>query len=190
MSWEIDSREFDRAIQFVFDHSHKLIPDIMNRGALVAIIGGRGVTGAMKRTKKANASAIKAVPVQAIAARVAQKARMLGKKLTPAEFRAAISTEYRRRVAAIGYTANVGWNNAAVAFGGWGIGKRAESKVGYASDGYGKRATASLLVAEMVNTAPAADLIGREALQDALNDTARDMIEHATQEMQGIYNQA
>src|SRR5580704_15411969 len=118
----IDTSEFERAVRFAFEESQKSIPEIINRGALVAIIGGKGVQGAMKRTPKASKAAILAVDVKKIARHVMFTHK--GQKLTRAQIQQLIAKEYHRRVAAIGYTAHVGWNNAAIAFGGKGIGAR------------------------------------------------------------------
>jgi hypothetical protein len=185
-SASIDTTKFAQAVKFVFENSAKAIPDIVNRGALVAIIGGRGVQGAMQRTMKASAARIREVDPSIIAAFVRKKHK--GQKHTKAEWNRLVKREYARRVAAIGYTANVGWNNAAMAFGGRGIGRRSTGK-GYASSGYGKPAiaTTGAVTAEFANTAPAATLIGQAPLQDALNDTARDMIQHMEEKIGGIF---
>lgn len=84
-------------------------------------------------------------------------------------------------------TALVGWNKAAIAFGGRGIGKRAQRGRGYAEQGYGKPAQSGDYVAEMVNSAPAATLIGEQALQDALDAAAADMIEYWEQKSGAIF---
>jgi hypothetical protein len=173
---EIDTHEFEQAVKFVFEQSEKSLPEIINRGALVAIIGGKGVKGAMQRTPKALKSKIEAVPVKKIAKHVLYKHK--GEKLTRKQLSQLIRREYRRRIAAIGYTALVGWNNAALAFGGRGIGRRAQGGKGYAQRGSGVPAQAGNYVAEFTNTAPAAALIGEQALQDALDQTAQDMIAH------------
>lgn len=185
----IDTREFERAVKFVFQNTAKALPEIVNRGALVAIIGGRGVQGAMQRTRKASASAIRAVDAGIIAAQVHKKFK--GQKFTKAEMKRYIRREYARRIAAIGYTANVGWDNAAKAFGGRGIGSKRSTGKGYASQGYGRPASGTTnVVAEFVNTTPAAVLIGAEALQAALNETARDLIQHAEEKMGKIFSSA
>jgi hypothetical protein len=182
----IDTSKFTQAVKYVFETSAKALPEIVNRGALVAIIGGRGVQGAMQRTMKASAARIREVDPGLIAAFVRKKYR--GQKKTKAEWNRLVKREYARRIAAIGYTANVGWNNAAIAFGGRGIGGRRASGKGYAQSGYGRPAqSGSSVVAEFANTAPAAVLIGQDALQAALNDTARDMVEHADEKLTRIF---
>lgn len=182
---ELDTSRFVEAVRFAFEESEKSLPEIINRGALVAIIGGKGVRGAMQRTPKASASKIKAVDVKKIARHVMFKHK--GEKLTRIQIRQLIAKEYRRRIAAIGYTALVGWNKAAIAFGGRGIGKRASGR-GYASEGSGKKAQAGDYTAEFTNTAPAAALIGSQALQDALDDTARDIVEHWEEKTGAIFH--
>jgi len=175
ITFSLDITRWQQAVNFVFQESQQALPEIINRSALVTIIGGRGVLGAMKRTPKALRATIKAVPIKLIARVVMAKARANGEKLTKAQIRDRIAKEYRRRIAAIGYTANVGWNNAAMAFGGRGIGARASGR-SYAQYGYGRESKPGDYTAEMVNTAPAAELIGRTALQQALDDATDDMI--------------
>jgi hypothetical protein len=184
---EVDTRELMAAIRYVFDNTHKTMPAIVNRAALVTIIGGKGVTGAMRRTMRASRQSILAVPEKLVAGHVMNRHK--GEKLTRTQIKALVKKEYRRRVAAIGYTANVGWSKAARAFGGTGVGRRATGR-GYATLGYGKPASSGDLAAEAVNTAPVAALIGAKPLQEALEDTARDMVEHAGGEADKIIGQA
>lgn len=189
-SLEFDTTAFVDAVKYAFKNTKKTVAEIVNRAALVAIIGGKGVQGAMQRTPKASAAAIRDVDVGIIAAVVRRKHK--GEKLTKNELNRLIKKEYNRRVAAIGYTANVGWNNAAVAFGGRGIGRRATGR-GYASEGKGTPApdtVADVVTAEFTNAAPAASMIGHEPLQAALNDTARDMVEHINQKMTQHFEEA
>ncbi len=187
-AFKLDLSRFTQAVTYVHRNTEKTLPDILNRAALVCIIGGRGVSGAMKLTPKADPGKINAVPVKSIAKVVMARARANGTKPTRRQVALLIGKEYKRRIAARGYTAFVGWNKAAIAFGGRGVGRRAAGQ-GYASKGYGTRATFQKLIAEFVNTAPAAELIGREALQSAVNETATDMIEHVQQKMQALFNE-
>lgn len=178
---ELDLTRFQEAVDAKLNALHVSLPSIINRGALVTIIGGKGVRGAMQRTPKAAKDKILAVPVKSVAKIVMVRHR--GEKMTRQRVKELIRAEYARRVAASGYTAFVGWNKAAIAFGGTGIG-RASGGQGLAYKGYGTPATESDLEAILVNAAPAAGLIGLQPLQDALDDTAEDMIEYAHQKMQ------
>jgi len=184
---EFDTSRFEAAVKYVFENTQKSLPEIINRAALTTIIGGRGVTGAMQRTQKAARAKIMGVPVKLVAGRIMNKHK--GQKLTKAQIDILVRKEYKRRVAAIGYTANVGWNNAAIAFGGRGIGKHAAGK-GYASEGQGIKATAGNYVAELSNTTPAAGLIGWKPLQEALDDVSRDIVEHIGGKLEEVCNQA
>ncbi len=188
VAFSLDLTQMLGAITYVHRNTQKTLPDIINRASLVAIIGGKGVAGAMKLTPKASAAKINSVPVEAIAKVAMARARARGEKLTRRQVAQAIGREYRRRIGAIGYTAYVGWNKAAIAFGGRGVGHRAAGQ-GYASRGYGLVATFSRLIAEFVNTAPAAEIICREALQTAVNQTAADMIDHVQQKMQALFSE-
>ncbi len=196
--FKLDTTKFKATIEFVLTNTKKTLPDVLNRAALYTIIGGKGVKGAMQRTPKASRQAILDVPRNIIAGVVMKKISQgqmylpLGrgaKRHRRVEFNRLIRLEYARRVASIGYTANVGWNNAAIAFGGRGIGSRAKG-IGLASEGYGSPATIGNLVARFGNAAPAATVIGKQALQDALDDVSRDMIEHTKQRLQEIFDKA
>ncbi len=183
----IDTSKFAAAARYVFENTRKSMPDIINRAALTTIIGGRGVKGAMQRTMQAARSEILSVPVHLVAGRVMNKHK--GEKLSREQIKKLVRKEYARRLAAIGYTAHVGWNNAAIAFGGRGIGKRSSGR-GKASQGRGIKATPGHYVAEMVNSAPAASLIGERPLQQALDDVARDMVEHVGGKLEEIMKRA
>lgn len=173
----LDTRKFEAAVKFVFNNTRRALPEIINRAALVTIIGGKGVEGAMKRTRRASAGAIRAVPDMAIA----RYLRMRG-VLPTVE---AIKKERKRRIAAIGYTAVVGWARAANDLGGH---SKIRSGKGYASMGYAIPAKAGHYEATIANTTPAAVLIGAQPLQEALNDTAQDMIDYWQQQTGAIFN--
>lgn len=172
--YDLDLTRFRQAVHYVFENTHRALSDIINRAALVSIIGGKGVQGAMQRTPQAAREKILAVPIKEVAGRLHNK--FGGQKFRRDVFNDMIKKEYKRRVAASGYTARVGWNKAAIDLGGHGIGKEASGK-GYATLGYGKLATAGNLEAVAVNTAPAASIIGAKPLQQAIDDAARDMVE-------------
>ena len=174
LDFDLDTADFSRAVTYVFENSHKTLPEVLNRGALTAIIGGRGVRGAMQRTPRAAREAILAVPVDQVARMVMAKHR--GEKMSRLRVKQLIRKEYARRIAAIGYTATLGWNNAAIAFGGTGVKGHGPGK-GYYEFGSGKVATLSDLVAEGTNTTPAAAFIGEQPMQEALDDVAEDRVE-------------
>lgn len=191
----IDTSRLRSAIIYVVTNTDKQLPDVVNRAALTTIIGGKGVKGAMQRTPKADKTKIKTLPARLIVRVVIKKLRAKGVTIPQGKagvqfIAQAVKKEIKRRAAASGYTAYVGWNKAAMAFGGRGVGKRAANAKGYATRGYGKRATVGDLVAEMVNAAPVASKIGTAPLQAALNDQARDMIQHTNEKLQKIFDQA
>ncbi len=169
----LDTRKFEAAVKFVFNNTRRALPEIINRAALVTIIGGKGVEGAMQRTRKAAAGSIRAVPPKAIAAYIAKK---YPQQRTKQQMTEAVKKEYKRRVAAIGYTAIVGWNRAAIDLGGTGTRKGSRAGKGYASMGYAIPASYGNYEAIIANTTPAAELIGAQPLQEALDATAADMI--------------
>lgn len=177
----IDMTQFRQAVREVLQDVRKDEVSIVNRAGLVAITGGKGVRGAIHRTPRASRAAIDAISPKVLAGVVIKKAKLKGEwPLTSAEIKKRIKKERSRRKSSIAYTAGPGWHKAAVAMGGRGVrgiqSGFAESK---AAKGGGTKATVQQVEAIIENTAPAADLIGRPALQAALNDTARDMIQHA-----------
>jgi len=184
MSFTLDTRKFADAIKFVVAVTPRTMSDALNRGGKTVIIGAKGVKGAMQLTPKANKAAIAATPVKEVAAYVAQKLRKEGQKVDAATFKELVKKEYARRKRAAGYTAYAGWSNAAKAFGGRGVRGVTESQKKLARFGEGKKATSEKLVAEIVNTAPAAPVIGKEALQEAVDNAAGDIVAYGVKKLQ------
>jgi hypothetical protein len=183
---QLDTSKFEQAVKFVFANTQRALPEILNRAALVTIIGGQNVDGAMQRTPRASKEAIRAVPAKAVASYVLHK--NAGISLTKTQLKQLIAKEYRRRVAAVGYTALVGWSYAAQDLGGRGM-KGGHSKgKGFYTYGYAKPATYGHYEVIIANTTPAAELIGSGPLQAALNDTAADMIDYWQRQSGAIFN--
>ncbi len=175
-----DDHEFGGVLEFVERETGRTAKESINRAALHVIIGGKGFQGAMQLTPKASKSAINAVDKDKVAGFVAKKAQEKGTRLTAAEFADAVKKEIKRRVRAIGYTAFVGWNNAAKAFGGRGLKGVTESPKKEARFGYGTKATSNVNPeAILTNTAPMSERIGLEPLQKAITNVARDLVEYA-----------
>lgn len=183
---DFDLREFRQAIEAIGKATKKDAATILNRGGLTAIIGGKGVKGAIQRTPRADRGKINAVTPAQLAGAVKRKNG--NRKMTREEWKAAIKAEKARRRRSISYTAGPGWHKAAVAFGGRGVKTQPGFPSSEAAGGSGNKATPESLIAELENTAPAAVLIGKQALQDALNDTARDMKEYAAKKLQQTFN--
>lgn len=167
----LNTTKFEQAVRFVFENTRRALPEIINRAALVTIIGGKGTEGAMKLTRRAAVGAIRAVPAKAVAAYVRQ--RHIG-RMSRTALDALVKKEYKRRIAAIGYTAVVGWARAAQDLGG---SIKARGGKGYASMGYARPASYGNYTVIIANTTPAALLIGAQPLQQALDNTAADMIQ-------------
>lgn len=153
------------------------------------IIGGKGQPGAMQLTKRADKGNITS-SLKEEAAAVAKRLRNTGKlkSVSGKQFRAYVRYELQRRIKSIGYTAGPGWHNAAKAFGGKGVRVQKGFPKSKASKGKGRKATAASLVAELENTAPAAMAMGYEALQQAITNTAKDMIEYWTRKAQANFD--
>jgi len=176
MSFEIDTRDFEKAINKVIDVTGKDSAEILNRAGRALILGGRGFQGLIKLFPRADRAKIRAIPLPVLAAIVHRKHG----QLTRAEFIRAMKREKARRLAAVGYHAGPGWHEAARAFGGRGVRTQGGYRRSLAARGSGSRAQARRLVAEVINTAPAAAKIGGEAMRAALGNVTRDLIRYAT----------
>lgn len=181
---DIDISDFQDALTFVEKATGRPMAVSLNRAAKTVIIGGKGVKGAMQLTPKANKAAIKMVPEKEIAGFVAAKLRKAGVKITREIMAREVEKERARRIRASGYTAYAGWSNAARAFGGRGVKGVGDSQKKLAKHGYGHVATPAALVAEIANTAPAAETVGFEALQQAVNNAAADLVEYGVRKLQ------
>lgn len=190
MSITVDTTNLINACHYVEQTVGREMVVSLNRAGLNAIIGGKGLKGAMHLTPKAVKSKIMAVPIGVIVHAVQLRRQRKGDtaKLTKDQWKVLIDKEYRRRWRASGYTAWAGWNNAAKALGGKGIKKGVNSGFpkSEASRGYGAHATIANLVAVIANTAPAIEKIGVPALQEALDNAAQDQIDYAQRKMAGI----
>lgn len=199
MGLSIDVRSFQEAIKFVTSVTPRTCADALNRAGKTAIIGAKGVKGAMQLTPKADRAAIRKVSDKEIAGYVAAKLRKTGKlaargakrtkgQFSKAQFKNAIRFERQRRIRAAGYTAFAGWSNAAKAFGGKGVKGVTSSTKKLAKHGKGKKATSNDLVATLSNTAPASEDIGFEALQQGVNNAAADMVAYGTKKLQETFD--
>lgn len=187
--FQFDTREFHKALDEVIEITGKDAPKFLNKKALSVIIGSKGHPGAVQLTPEADRGKIAAVPVRAVAARVIKRAKKKGEwPLTSDEINRRVKKEYGRMKSSIAYTRGPGWSKAAKALGGTGVrGKKNQEQPGFAKSkaakGYGKKAAKGDLTAIISNTAPAAALIGREAIQRAIDGQAADMRAYGAQEL-------
>jgi len=197
--FKLDTKEFFKAFEEIVKTHKKDAPKYLNKKALNVIIGSGGHPGAVQLTPKAN---LKKVTRQAIIVRVANRLRRQGKKLlksasskdsggngvTPHEFYVMVAIEMGKIKSARGYTAGPGWFPAAIKLGGTGSktgkidSRLATSK---ARKGYAKKATPAHLEALLVNAAPAAHIIGKQALQKAVDGQTQDLKEYGAKELLG-----
>lgn len=182
--FQLDISSFQSALQFVERATGRPMAVSLNRGAKTAIIGAKGKQGAMQLTPKADKSAIRSISDRLLAGFVIRKMRAAGEKLTAQGIAEAVKKERTRRLRASGYTAYVGYSNAAKAFGGTGIKGVGPSEKKLAKHGYGIKANPTDLAAEFGNTAPAAELIGYEALQQGIDNAAQDLVDYGVKKLQ------
>lgn len=203
MSFKFDLREFAKAVDEVKRNTRKTEPEIVNRAALTVIIGGRGVRGAIQRTPRADKGKIAGVSERQLTAAVVKKLEKKGKlpmvgggkrnkrgqfqKVGGINLKAEVRKERARRMRSIAYTAGPGWDKAAQALGGRGVGKQPGFERSEAAKGSAKRATIASVAAVIENAAPAAHSIGGAALQGALDDTARDMMAYARKKLEATF---
>jgi len=185
----LDLSEFRASFNYIIREHKKDVGPYLNKKALNVLIGsGGGKRGAVHLTPEASRSKINAVTQRQLVGFVCKKARKHGDwPLSREEILKRVEKEKKRRLSAIAYTRGAGWLKAAKDLGGTGFrgkaGPRPEFNRSKAAKGYGKKATVGNLAALLVNAAPAADKIGREALQTAVNNQVRDMEEYAAREI-------
>jgi negative regulator of replication initiation len=182
MKMEIDS--FVNALNLVEKATGKDAADILNRAMLHVVIGGKGVEGAIQLTPRADAAKIRAVNIKDVAKVVMARLRRKGRKVSAKQRDNMIRWEYMRRLKAVGYTAGPGWNNAAKSLGGRGVRTQPGFAKSQARFGNARKATPTNLIAEAVNTAPAAEEIGFAPLEKALGNVAADLVEYGTKKLQ------
>lgn len=189
MSQSLDYSGLESALLFVEAATGRSMPESLNRAALHVIIGSGAGPGAMQATPKADKGKIASVSDAQLRGFVIQRAKRTGKwPLKPGEIQELVKKERRRRRRAIGYTAYAGWNNAAKAMGGRGAGGKTRIQGGFerseAAHGSGLKATPVNLLAEIINTAPAAEQIGFEGIQTGINNAAQDLVDYGTRKIQ------
>ena len=197
MSGELDISELQRAVRFVIKNSKKDEAEVVNKTALKIVIGAKGVKGAIQLTPRASASAIKAAAEKArgiVAKRLRAKGRLGNKNknrnVSKKQFERMVKFEVARRLRSRGYTAGPGWHKAAVSLGGKGVKRQAGFAKSEAAKGRGKKATVSSLVATIENAAPAAAKIGGPALQQAVDNAVKDMVEYWEEKTQSTFDRA
>lgn len=184
MNVTIDTRAVVEALKFVERTAGRPISQSINRAGKTFAIGAKGVKGAMQLTPKADKGAIRKLSDDELRGAAIKRLKAKGQDITKASIQSAIKKERARRVRASGYTAFVGWSNAARAFGAKGVKGVTPSTKKEARHGKGSKATPERLVAQLINTAPAIESIGVEATQQALNNTAADLVVYGTRALQ------
>jgi len=96
------------------------------------------------------------------------------------------------RLSATGYTAFAGWNKAATALGGRGLRGIDPQRFGHSEARHGSatKATPESLMAIIVNTAPMAEELGYEALQQGIENAAQDLLDYAHKKLQDTVRKA
>lgn len=186
----LNSTEFIDAIAFVEQACGRSAIDSLNRASLHVIIGSGSYPGAMQLTPKADRAKIDAVSDQQIRGYVVAKAKRTGHwPMTRLAIEVATRKERRRRRSAIGYAAFAGWSKAAKALGGAGVrGVKDGFALSEAAHGSGRKATVIFPESIGINTAPAAERIGFEALQQGMDNAAKDLVDYGSMRLQKIYD--
>lgn len=172
-------REFNDAVRFVMKASKKDEAAVLNKAALTAIIGGKGVKGAVQLTPKADLGKIRAA-----------RGQIIGHYMSLGLSKEDATRRYKARLRARGYTAGPGWHNTIVKLGGRGVRRQSGFSRSKAAGARPSRAEVRRLVAILENSAPAAVKIGAAALQQGLNNAARDMKTYWTRRIQKTFDRA
>lgn len=190
MKIELDTNALSAAIRAYAGATKKDLADVVNRAGRAVILGGKGVRGAVQLTKKASAAAIsEALKKDGLAFQIlnsprARKPKKLSGWTSKGKTRAEINEAARQLIAARRSSAAyivAGWLKAAAGFG-FTTRKRVSGK-GLAAKSYATKATPGRLVATLANLARGADIVGRGALQQAVNNAAADMMAYAERKM-------
>lgn len=186
---ECDPSNLIDALLFVEKATGRTCEESLERAAKHTVIGSGSYPGAMQLTPKATTAAIDAVPDKLIRGFVIKKLKQKGRwPMASPVIAQLIAKERARRRRSVGYAAYAGWNNAAIAFGGRGIkGITEDFPRSDASGGYGEvHKSAHETLAEMTNNAPAIERIGEQALQDALDNAAKDLVDYGERKLYGV----
>lgn len=169
----IDTREFTAALREYQKATKKDEAEILNRA------GGNMAFRAAQFTPFAGEGKIRAsLRRNKLAIKILSKSPRRRFKGIPVSRRGAIVTDFiLRRVRSSKYI-RAGWAKALKAFGR--NASRLHVRAGSKADrGYGQKATAWRMVAELGNDARGADTVGLEPLQRAVDFVARDMLAYA-----------
>lgn len=198
---EIDTRQFERAIETYSENSRRSVTEVINRACVDIIINAaketpkstkQNITASLlKEVSSTSVKGSKAVTRQAQLIYLILNARNRktgnAKGLNNAQMAAAAAKLIKRRVASVGYIAYAGWNPALQAFGGRGFGHGAKKPDGVttsnAESGFGLRAIESKMIAQMVNCATNAARIGAEPFQRVMDSKALDMVNHIAEKL-------
>lgn len=189
MSLTLNPSNLVAALNLVEKVTGRTCAESLNRAALHTIIGSKGYPGAMQLTPKADRAKIQAIPLRVLRAAVVVRAKRTGRwPLTRAQINDLVSRERSRRLAAIGYLAYAGWNNAAKGVGGKGLKTNSGFSKSDARFGQGIKAGIGNLLAIITNTAPASERLGFNALQLGLDNAAQDLTDYAHKKMQSNFD--
>jgi hypothetical protein len=211
---KVDTRKFESALKSILVHTSRDVPTVINGAARDIIIQ------AAKNTYKANPAQIEKELSTGVITRTNSKSGRVLKKpktiayqparkvyliiaaqrskqnkpgLNNTDMSRAAQAFIKRRKAAAGFTASVGWQKALLAFGGRGFGIKSMQpgfEQSSAKDGFGVKAQEGRLLAKMVNTASAIEIYGREPLQAAIAAKTDSMLKHLDEKLSKRFREA
>jgi hypothetical protein len=199
--FELDTKDFDRAINNLVLHSHKSWSEEINKRALnIAFRAAKGTPRASQEKIEADLTKTTVTKNLSKKGRVLKKPKkryipsILAYKIVakrvglPGLSHTAMGIAAKKfiggRKSSAGFTA-FGWNPAILALGGHGLGsKKASFDKTVAAGGFATKATENTLEAILVNRAPMALKIGSAALQAAIDDEAAEMIDHLEKKLE------
>lgn len=186
MGLSLDISSLESALEYVEQVTGRSVADSLNRAGKHVIIGSGSYPGAMQLTPKASRADIDKISDKQLTGFVVKRLKRTGKwPVTNAALKILVQKERARRRRSVGYAAYAGWSNAAKAMGGRGVkGVTEDFSRSEAVHGSGSKATPADLEVNLVNTAPAAERIGFNALQSAIDNAAQDLTDYATRKLQ------
>ena len=178
--FQVDTRELSKALRQYEAATKKEIPEILNRAARNIAYRAASYTPVAKPSRIRRD--LERDPHLAFALTSIQlKKRGIGILEKP-DFALAVKRFISHREAGSGFIRS-GWAESIIALGGSFRGKRIGRGHGWA-----KKANLMRYIAEIANTVPGVDKIGKKALQEAVDFVSADMINYAQKKLQKAAN--
>jgi hypothetical protein len=199
VSITVDTTNFEKALREALLHTSRELPAVLNGHAIAVITKAAALTpkadkGSIPYKLYADVSNKRGRATPLIYMIINARARKAGQKALNNQAMSVASRKLiARKVAAIGFTAYAGWQNALVAMGGRGFGARGKQRgfdASSAAHGRGRPATVASLIASFSNTAAWIEHTGVGPLQQALDLEEANMLRHMEEKLGAVCKEA